>query len=703
MINWREIPFVRLLIPVIIGILSAIYINLPLPFLDGVLPSLVFILIIGFYRKVNRQFRWIFGLLINLFFIVLAYQFTFYHNDAQQTNFLGTYLSDKPIFMTGTVIKMPDKSREKWIKIELRTQKIGTQKDSLINSKGQVLVYIENEARSKKISYGDLLLLQAQLSSIEAPKNPKSFDYQAYLKFQNIHFQTFIKKEQWAVLAQNQGNPILQLAFKLRLKFLKTLKKHLPSTPEFAVASALILGYKDDLPDELKNAYAGTGAMHVLAVSGLHVGLVYLLVMLLFKVIKSNHHIWRSTKILVLLLVIWSFAILTGASASVMRAATMFTFLAIGRDLQRHINIYNTLAASAFCLLLYDPYLLKNVGFQLSYLAVLGIIYFQPKIYRLWMINHKVGDYLWTLVSVSIAATISTLPISVYYFHQFPVYFWLSGLVVVPAATIILSGGILLFWLDWLIPLVSPIVGKILYGFISGVNSIIFFIQQLPSGLITGLWISAFGLIVLYLMLGGMIAAMNTKKIKWLLRAAGMLMLLSISFAFSSVQQYYKKEIVIYHVYKKTLIDCIDGTTVFSIKSDSMDAKTLKFTNQNYHWSQRIQQVKSFNLSDSFHLFHTWMYQNQIIGFYDKKIAILNKNIIKKSPHKIKVNYLLLQGNASIYIENLLDNYDFELLIFDGSNSTWKIKKWKEKCLELGIDYYDINEEGAFMVSVSSS
>lgn len=701
MINWREIPFARLLMPVVIGILSAIHLDYFIPFLDILLLLSVVVFAVLHYQTIDRSYRFLSGLTFNLFLFLLAYQLTYYQYDHHHSQYLAQYQSETSNVLIGSIQKMPDKSQNKWVKIELDVHQIGSHKDSLNNSKGTILAYIEKDENSLQLSYGNILMLQTRLSAIEAPKNPQAFDYQAYLKLQNINFQSFTKPDKWIVLAQQEGNPILQFAFGVREKLIATLKKHLPSTNEFAVGSALILGYKDDLPDELRAAYAGTGAMHVLAVSGLHVGLVYGIMALLLRVFRFRHRAWNPIKVGLLITVIWSFAILTGASASVMRAATMFTFLAVGREMQRYINIYNTLAASAFCLLLYDPFLLKNVGFQLSYLAVGGIIYFQPKIYRLIIIDHKIADYLWALVAVSVAATISTLPISLFYFHQFPVYFWLSGLVVVPAAGLILSGGILLFWLEWLVPSISVWIGSLLYGMIWAVNSLIFLIQQLPSGLVTGIWIGMFGAIILYLILGTAIMAINTKNMKWLLAAFALLTILSVQQLMTKVQQFYKKEIVIYHSYKNTIIDCLDGTNVYSLRSDSISAKNLQFTTQNYRWSRGIREVHDYSLSEAAPTFSTWIYQQNHLGFYDKKIGILDKNIKIASPTKMKVNYLLLRDNPSIDIETITENYDFDRLIFDASNSTWRIEKWKKKCQELDIDYYDISTEGALTIEIT--
>ena len=235
--------------------------------------------------------------------------------------------------------------------------------------------------------------------------NPHAFNFKKYWHHQNIHYQGFVKADHWQLLKRKQGNYIIDKALNTRNRFLQILKKNLSTENEYAVASALILGDKQSLDSDLKNAYSGTGAMHVLAVSGLHVGLVYLGLAFLLGLLKIKNWYWIFIRTTLIIISIWLFALLTGASPSVMRAATMFSFIIVGKSMRHHPSIYNTLAASAFCLLCFNPLLLMEVGFQLSYLAVSGIIYFQPKIYRWWIIDNPVGDYLWKLVAAIDTAT----------------------------------------------------------------------------------------------------------------------------------------------------------------------------------------------------------------------------------------------------------------------------------------------------------
>ena len=695
MFTWREVPFVRLLLPFIIGILLAIYWDTSLTYSVELLTFLLLVLLVINQQKIAFRFRWIYGSLLNIALLLLGYHITYHHNELRQANHFQHQLSQQNIAL-GTITNMPDKSREKWVKMSLDVQQIGGNVDSLYPCSGSLLVYIENDSNSQQLKYGDVLILKSWLNPMASPKNPKAFDYRRYLYLKNIHYQTFVRGGKWKIVAQNKGNPILKMAYRWRAELIEVLHQHLTTVDEFAVGSALILGYKYELSDDLRNAYAGTGAIHVLAVSGLHVGLIYIIITFLLKKLTLPLPHWKIIQVMVTLAVIWIFALLTGASASVMRAATMFSFFVVGNAFQRYINIYNTLAISAFLLLFLNPYLIKDISFQLSYSAVLGIVYFQPKIYRFWIIDNRVGDYCWELMTVSIAAQLATLPLSLYYFHQFPTYFWLSGLVVVPAAGIILSLGLLLFFFHWCFSPLAYVLAKLLYGIIWGVNAVIFAIEQLPFSLFQGIWIGLFGAILIYLIFLAIILAINTRQYRAIVAAAFLLFVFSASHAFRHFFQHQKRQIVIYHIPQHSIIDCIDGKQLYTLLSEEINEKNYGYTVDNYRWSLGIEAINTTYFYDSLQLEKTWIYEPPFIGFYDKKIALVDKPIVQNASHKIKVDWVLLRGNPKVYIEALLENYDFDQLIFDASNSLWRTEKWKESCERLGVPFYDINEQGAF-------
>jgi competence protein ComEC len=306
---------------------------------------------------------------------------------------------------------------------------------------GKVWVSFHNSA-TLYVRYGDLLLIQGQPQTVPGTRNPHEFDYAAFLGLSQIYHQHFVLGKQIAVMAHRPPNLVKMWSFHV-LRYCQSLFTQYIHHPEArAVVLALVLGQKDALTPEVSTAYIRTGTMHVLAVSGLHVGILYWCLCLLLRLIKTIWKVrWLSPA--VSLVVLWFYAFVTGLAPSVLRATTMFTFMVMASMLGRAKNIYNTLAASAFLLLFWNPILLFAVGFQLSYLAVLGIVYLQPRIYKLLTLRNRILDKLWLLASISIGAQVATAPCSLYYFHQFPIYFVIANWVVVPAASVILCLGLL--------------------------------------------------------------------------------------------------------------------------------------------------------------------------------------------------------------------------------------------------------------------
>ncbi len=313
---------------------------------------------------------------------------------------------------------------------------------------GNLLLFLQIDPQSEALRYGDRVVIRATVRPTEPPKNPHVFDYSRYLHFQNIHFQAFVKPDSLVRLSSGHGNFIWRAAFSCREKLLALLHEHFPTQDEYAVASALLVGYKDDLSDDLRTAYAETGSMHALAVSGTHVGFLYVGLFFLLQRLRLRGRWGRLVENVVLLSAIWAFTFLTGATASVLRASVMFSTYLLGKAMFRDASVWNVLAASAFGLLIYNPYFLFDAGFQLSYAAVAGMVFFYPRFYRVSPILPKWADYAWQVLLVGFAAQLGTLPLSLYYFHQFPVFFWLAGWVVVFGGAVFMAGGAALVVLD---------------------------------------------------------------------------------------------------------------------------------------------------------------------------------------------------------------------------------------------------------------
>ena len=313
------------------------------------------------------------------------------------------------------------------------------------------------------------------------------------------------------------------------------------------------MGVTDGLDNELLNAYAATGAMHVLSVSGLHVGIIYWMILLLFKPFQK---IKSATWILagLSLLILWAYAFVTGISPSVLRAVTMFSFVAIARTWNQQTNIYNILAASAFCLLLYDPYMIMSVGFQLSYLAVLGIVSLQPGLYRLWEPKHRFWDEVWKISAVSIAAQLATFSLGLLYFHQFPNYFLLSNLFVIPGSFIVLILGLVIMAVSFIHP-VAVVLGWMLEWIIKALNEVVFVVEKFPFSLLENVHINALQCWVLILMIVMIFLWVETKRFSWLIMVSLLCIIFSIAQWIHFREDVNVQKLTIYKVPGHTAID----------------------------------------------------------------------------------------------------------------------------------------------------
>lgn len=685
-INWHEVPLLRLVLPFIVGILFAIYTSWQ-PSVGVLIAGLLLITGALFYLNSARnrwQLRWLYGLTVSVFMVWLGWQLTQLHDELRQANHFQTALAERNV-VVGEIYKIEPTSTGK-ARVQLQIEAIGVPDTPLQTAHGNLLAYLDSTAL-EQLNYGDRISLLANINRIEQPKNPKAFDYARYMHFKNVHHQAFVWGNDWQLLEPADRYNLLVIADRLRDRCIGILKKHFPTENELAVASALILGYRGEITDEVRNAYANTGAMHVLAVSGLHVGFIYLGISFLLGLVRTKWRHWKLAKTLLEIAAIWSFAVLTGASPSVLRASTMFSFIIFGGYIQGYTNIYNTLAASAFFLLCWNPYFLMDVGFQLSYLAVLGIVYFQPKIYKLLYIKHKIGDYAWKLVAVSLAAQISTLPISLYYFHQFPMYFWLSGLVVVPVAVVILCGGFLLFITN-AIPGWSWLLGKALWGIVALVNKAIFLIQQIPGSTLKGIWIGFGTVLLLYALIMMVVLAMESRQFKWLVAGLGFLAVVGLMRAITQWQVLQQRELVVYNISRHSAIDFFDGRKMVSI--NDAEERSLTFAAQNQRWSRRVREVEQLPMPNGLAVYR----------FGQVQMAVVDGEFDSNFNKKIPVDYVLIRGNPWGTLTELLEPFDCQRVIFDASNYPGNIAKWRAEAEKLGLEIEDVQTNGAFQLSM---
>ncbi|MDB5147129.1 MAG: hypothetical protein JWQ57_1149, partial [Mucilaginibacter sp.] len=530
-----EIPVVILLLPFLLGISigisfsSGIYL---MPLAVGFTSLLILFLLLNFYYsrfKVYKK-RWLGGVIIHLLLLLAGWIAAINNNELNETRHFSKLPAQR------LLVRINNEPQFKNGLIRFTASVIaGINQKEPTTSTGTLMITIKDNS-ALQLAYGDELLIPGKFSPIDPPFNPAEFNYKKYLAHQNICYQEFLYPGQYRVVQSNTGNPFIANALALRRQMVQKLKRQLHDPSAIAVASTLILGYKADLSEDVLQAYSKTGTIHVLSVSGAHVAIIWALLVFMLRFLNRFKH-GSVIKAIIIIPIIWYYAMLTGFSPAVCRAAVMISTVIIGKTYNRYINNLNILAVSAFILLLYNPLLITDVGFQLSYLAVAGLVVLQPVVYAWFTFDNKWVDKIWLPCSVSIAAQVITFPLSAFYFHQFPVYFLFSNLfIVIPTAVIMYSG--IFYLLLPQAPYISAGLAWVLEKTILLMNYALAWVEHLPFASINKIWLTATEYMLLYAIIICVFYFLYDRKI-WLLRAGVVLILiLSVSISLKRYRSY---------------------------------------------------------------------------------------------------------------------------------------------------------------------
>lgn len=697
----KEISFVRLIIPFCLGIVG--YVFLPVKPGIAVAAAIFFacFLLLFLYQNIHAvqrsyPFRWMGGIFIFAVFILAGYVLTFVKTEINSSRHFSRFVrSDSKVLLQ---ISEPLVERAKSFKTTARAIMV-VNSDSAANVMGTVLVYLKKDSVAARLKYGDRIWVKGRFAPLPPPVNPGEFNYSRFMGFKQVYRQIFLSAGDWFLAQQKGGCRLYALLLDLRHLLLNILREHIDDEDSYAVGSSLILGMREKLDDELIKAYSSSGAMHVLAVSGLHVAILYTVFNTLLFFLDRNSKS-KAAKSFINVTLIWVYAVLTGLSASVLRAAVMFTFVAMGNNLKRHANIYNNLACSAFFLLLINPYFLMEVGFQLSYLAVLGIVMLQPRLYALLYFRNWMLDKIWMITAVSIAAQVATFPLGLLYYYQFPVYFLISNLFVIPASTLILYLGVALFVLCW-IPVAGAIAGFLLDKTIWLMNQVVFHIESLPFALLQGISISVPESWFIYAIVSGLVVFFYYNRNSFLITSLGALTLLIGWNAAEKILNMQQRKLIVYSVPKTTAIDFICGTDHVFIADSALlhDHDRMLFHIKHNWWDSGLRPAAAC-VSDNFETAFLKR-ENRYIQFLHRRIILLDEDFKPaEMKEKLKVDWVIVSKNPKINVSELAQALDFRQLIFDSSNSEKNLRRWKKECRKAGIACYDVNEQGAFVESI---
>ena len=581
---------------------------------------------------------------------ILAYNIHYEPNDSK--HYLHKLSPEKAYSLVGRIEH-----------IKNRQVIVALQPTETANYRGKLVLYLKDTLRENAL--GQAILFHSKLSPIAAAQNPYQFDYKRYMEHQGIYWQGY--PTCYEIKDTPSFSPFIKA--KQLQGYLAATLSHYPFSKEtVGVLKALVLGVRSDITPELYQQYINAGAVHILAISGLHIGIITYLLTLFISLVVPAHR--KGVKIALLLVFLLTYAAITGFSASVLRAVVMFGGYSIAYLAESRRARYDSLLLSAFILLLCKPTFLFEVGFQLSYMAVLSIALFLP-LGDKYRFENRFLNFFWDIIKVSIAAQIGVLPLSLYYFHQFAGLFLVTNVLILPLLGIILSVGIGVVLLAsiqllpyWLLVYYEKAL--------SLMNHIIGYIASVEQLVIRDVYFDTICLCLCYLAIVWAVIYLGARKVKFVYFFFLTLLSLQTYFFYLKYESGKKEQLIVFHQYKKTVIALQQGREATFYLSDTLSVPhTL---------------VKNFCTQQQVSNLHYKALEN-IVPFKEDFLTIIDDKFYLDTSYP--THYLLLRNNPKIHLEKFLSNIRPKMLIADGSNYPFIIEKWKYTCQRLQIPFYD--------------
>ena len=690
--DYAKYPFVRMLIPFALGIWCCVCLPLHLPPITTVMVGVVllaFAIITSIFTR-SIRFQWLFGTIMACYLFMAGCALVRVHEAETQKDYFRNYESGARYYVARVYDYPTERPNSIRTVLELEHQFDDSLPSRPIT--GKVMAYFPKSDSAFALRYGDLIALPAPIREVTPPLNPEEFDYGAYLARKGITGQVYLKDD-WIDLQTNNANPIYAFSYRFRDILLASLQRSGLSDNEFGVAAAILLGYDDNLADEVRKNYVAAGSMHILCVSGMHVGIIYLLAGFLLGVL--NRKKWQKRlKHVLLLALIWFYALIAGLSPSILRASLMISFVIIGEMLNRKGFIINSLAASAFILLCLNPNNLFEIGFLLSYAAVIGIVVLQRPIYNLLYFKNKILDKAWGITAVALAAQLATIPFTLFYFNQFTTYFWLSNLFMTPISFIVVICGMVLLMVSW-IPYVNTLVGYLVWGAVYVMNWVVAKVESLPLSIIKGLYISDFEFAMLLLAFVLLLLMVSMRKRRLFIPMLSALLLMMVSVAVRLYQTDRQQGMTVFSLRNHTAVDFVSGGEHVLLTDSTLmeDEATVDYSLTGAwtkrHLSSHPQVVGLYEDFSNGYL----VKKANLVSFDGKLLALWDENRFADSlSYRLPVDYLLVTGKQKPDVQSVVNGYDAKMLLVDGSVPRYLAEKWVNEAREQGLSCHYLGD-----------
>lgn len=682
--SYGKTPFLRILLPFITGTVVYFY------FSEFLLFFLLLFLVVGLFMVIfnlikNNHFNpfqaRIWSIAAQILLMILGYVNAYLYEDINFAKLPSKNFEKEQLI----VVRIAEVPVIKTKSVNFRSELIQIG-DSTINRIGHVNLQITTQKSilAQSLALNDKIALRTKIREFQPPPNPYQFDHSKFQRLKNLKYTAFADSGSlMRLMKSNQTEDFFQV---LRKRLKKVLQENIQDEEDRAVVSALVIGDKSELDADTRQKFSYSGTMHILAVSGLHVAAIYLLFEKLLFFLDKKRYL-RILKILILLSALWFYALIADLSPSVLRASLMFSLVGIGKLFGSRTNIYNSIFASAFLIILFAPFELFEVGFMLSYCAVLGIVALQPFIYNWFDFKNKLLDKIWNLSSVTLAAQIATTPISLYFFGTFPNLFFLSNLLAVPLASLILYTGVLSIF-TYGIPLLGNILGFMLSLLVHVLNFVADFFGSLPFAAITDIRLSFFELIGWYGLIFGITLFFIHRKLFYLKISLILTTFLAIVSIIQQIQILRHREFVVYAIPGALYAEYLESGRSVCITNSGITPIQYNFNVKPNHIHHQI--IDGFTANNS-------KKENSYFTLNQLFIVVANEaNFYKKHTRKLNPDYVILRNIGQKVNADFLNNFKDPTFIIGTDFSEYAAEKIEEKIKSEGFDVVNIYKTGAF-------
>ena len=689
-----RLPFLGFVLFLSIGILAGGFWAEDFVFrLDLVLAVSLLLSAISFWLYRVRKYR-LFAVMLAIFLIVSGYFSIVFRNQILEKQV--EQVNNVEYTAYEALVKTIAEKRKTSLRIELDVLSLRTD-SGWVSVSTKALVNIPLKA-SNIPAPGDHIVVSGKLWEPKAPLNPDEFNYQKFLWNKGVTLTGFLPDRTFEIVRgdEDNWNPILW-SVKVSQWADKQFRENIQDDRSYGLVKAMLLGRRDDLRSDQIDDYTTSGTVHILSVSGMHVAMIFLVISFLLGWMKR----FRGGKFLYLFTVsslLFFYSMVTGFPPSVQRATVMCVVLVMAEVFGKKHNSVNTLGVSAFLILLFDPMALYDVGFQLSYLAMLGIFLFYKPLENIWRPSNKLMLITWQITALSFAAQLATFPLSIYYFHQFPFYFWLVNPFVILFTNVLLPASmVLLFMSLFSFHFVQDCVNWVVQtsAFLTNFSASV--PKSLPGFLVNNLYLDKVEIVFLYVILFSIWCMYDSRQYGWL-KVVSLSVILFFIYAFSTSMQAYLAPSVVFHVVPKhTVITFKSGNTLY-VSSDEefvSDTDAYNFFIKNFAISQGALRTIFLNAQNSENidgLYFGEQDRSKFLSFMGKTIYIGSKI---NSKHVFQYQVLTKTNYAK--------NTDLEVLgapviLLGGDVRKKTSERWKEVILRNNQVFYDLQSNGALLL-----